>query len=250
MAISARRKTARRWTMVAHAINSLTSSFLAGFLLVALVCVLVGTACQAYWFLGLVWIPFLAVFRRRLLFEALVVENTIEHLLGTFTWISKTEERGLYLGALPVFLNHEYHLTKKLNIGAILSVCEPWELTTPTLAGTPVSPSQWKAAGISHLILSARDFEPPGLRLLDDGADFINKRLSEMGNVYVHCKSGRGRSAIVVCAYLVKYKRLDAHNAHAELLQSRQSIFSRDSSLMRQLVSYETWLHTASIKKS
>ena len=60
--------------------------------------------------------------------------------------------------------------------------------------------------------------------------------------MYVHCKSGMGRSASVVIAYLMKHKRMKLLNAYDYVRKERKEIFRRKSSQMTNLMKYEIYL--------
>jgi len=216
-------------------------SKLCGFLFLCLLCILLGTNTNLS-FVSFLPLPLIVLYWRILLFEALLIENSIEYALGTFTWFSLVDKNGLYLGAIPIFPSHEIVLTKKLAISAVLAIIEPFEMSSSTLIGTPISSSAWEAAGVQHLLLNSPDFVPPSFAVLDEGADFINHNLTERRNVYVHCKSGKGRSASVVCAYFLKYKKMDPHSAWREVCKVRPVIFSTHSPQFRNILDYESWI--------
>ncbi|RPI78719.1 MAG: protein phosphatase [Chloroflexi bacterium] len=63
-----------------------------------------------------------------------------------------------------------------------------------------------REAGIApelYLHLPTPDDEAPTLEQLQQGVQFIEKVTGEGGMVYVHCKAGVGRAAIVTAAYIV-----------------------------------------------
>lgn len=53
-----------------------------------------------------------------------------------------------------------------------------------------------------YLYLPTIDDEAPTLEQMQSGVDFIAEELQNGGSVYVHCKSGVGRAAIMAAAYL------------------------------------------------
>jgi protein-tyrosine phosphatase len=57
--------------------------------------------------------------------------------------------------------------------------------------------------------------------------------------VYVHCKSGIGRSASVVAAYYMKHRRMSAEDAVSHIRKMRAEIFRPTSSQMANLLEYE-----------
>ena len=81
---------------------------------------------------------------RSIAFEVFLLMHVIEDGLGTWQWYSKIDNR-LYLGGIPMnSLNHLSHLTLDHKVDAVLSVMESYEISSRTLAGQPVQPSQWK----------------------------------------------------------------------------------------------------------
>jgi protein-tyrosine phosphatase len=185
-----------------------------------------------FWQPLLVPIIFAIIFYKRLVFEILVIFHSIESSFGQFNWHSVADDN-LLLGAVPLYETHFQYLSKKLGITAVLSVMEPFELTTSTLVGRPVTPTEWKKENIEQLILSCPDFKPPTFKSLDEGAAFINSHLIQNKRVYCHCKSGVGRSASVVMAYFMRYKvRIDLiymlylfHAIHTFLVINRMCEF-------------------------
>ena len=67
----------------------------------------------------------------------------------------------------------------------------------------------------------------------------MKKQVDEKRAVYVHCKSGIGRSASIVAAYFMKHKRLSAQEASNFIRNQRPEIFKPTSSQMANLLEYE-----------
>jgi protein-tyrosine phosphatase len=62
---------------------------------------------------------------------------------------------------------------------------------------------------VSFAQIRSDDFVAPSFKILSEGADLIDAYIGDAkGKVYVHCKSGIGRSASLVIAYLVRHKVL------------------------------------------
>ena len=53
------------------------------------------------------------------------------------------------------------------------------------------------------------DFQPPSLASISAGIKIIDAAKQRRHGVYVHCKAGKGRSAIVVACYLMKVSQSD-----------------------------------------
>lgn len=67
----------------------------------------------------------------------------------------------------------------------------------------------------------------------------MQSHISEKRVVYVHCKSGIGRSASVVAAYFMKHRQMSAEDAVALVRRRRPEIFKATSSQMVSLREYE-----------
>lgn len=201
---------------------------------------------RMWWVLSIPLVYF-AVYWKQLIFEFFLVDHVIEAQLGTFQWYSVVDDN-LLLGAIP--LKEDQHLDElhKLGVKLVISVVEPFELECRTLMGTPVQPEEWKAKGIHQVTLSAQDFRPPPFDILDQGAKLLDQYLSEGHRVYVHCKSGKGRSASVIAAYFFKYKNLDVVTAQAKLKARRSFVFNANSSQMRNMLRYAEAMRPGSNK--
>lgn len=231
----------RKKSIVFNAIQGLIRSPFAAFALLSFAAILISIHYQ-HWYISLFPLVVGIYFRRRLIFEALLLEHSIEYSLGTFSWYSLVDKNGIYLGAIPIFPSHEITLAKKLNIRAVLSIVEPFEMSSSTLIGIPVTSAAWEAAEIHHLQLNSPDFSPPSFQVLEKGADYINQHIVQRRNVYVHCKSGKGRSASVVCAYFIKYKNMDSFSSWCEVCKMRPAIFPHESVEFKNILAFETWI--------
>jgi atypical dual specificity phosphatase len=229
----------RRADVVKTSILAAFQSPLIGFMVLATLTLVVALVSKLYLVLC---IPLLVglVRYKILLYEFFLLLHLVEHVLGSWQWYTLVDT-DLYLGSLPLESQMET-FTKKLRLGAVLSINENFELLSTTLAGRPIAPADWKRLDITHLQLSSADYYPPSPQLLDQGADFINEQLTEGKKVYVHCKSGVGRSACMVCAYFIKYKRMDADAAHQDLISKRPVIFKKYARQMRAMRKYALWI--------
>ena len=61
---------------------------------------------------------------------------------------------------------------------------------------------------IHYLRLPVLDATVPGDDSLSEGADWIDEQIEEGRTVLVHCAKGRGRSATLVAAYLMRHEAL------------------------------------------
>lgn len=90
-------------------------------------------------------------------------------------------------------------LVKDENIKAVISINEDFELRwfTP-------STSEWQKLGVCHYQFSVVDGVSPSLDVIHEALQTIQHYTQRNESIYVHCKSGQGRSATVVASYLVK----------------------------------------------
>ena len=48
------------------------------------------------------------------------------------------------------------------------------------------------------------DFQPPSVPAIQQGLEVIEEVRGRGNSVYLHCKAGKGRSAVVAACYLIK----------------------------------------------
>ena len=62
---------------------------------------------------------------------------------------------------------------------------------------------EWEKNGVTQHIFTTVDFVPPTIDDIKEGLKIINKARSNKYTVYIHCKGGRGRSAVMTTCYLI-----------------------------------------------
>lgn len=236
-----------RSNLLIAVVSSALQSKLCYFLTLGIVCTAVAVI-ENYLVALILPIAFVAVFYKSLIFEALVVDHSLEASLGYFDWYSYVDDN-LYLGAIPLEHQDIERLSEKLGIKAVVSILQKYEMETSTLAGRPVSPQQWRDKGVAQIILESPDFYPPSFENLDAGAAFLNTHLSQGSKCYCHCKSGKGRSASVIIAYFMKYRNEDVHTAYAKLKLKRPFVFGPNSTQLKNLIAYGEYLRSPAAKK-
>jgi len=174
-----------------------------------------------------------------LLFDLLMVKGMIEHVLGLWKWFDLVDDN-LYLGAVPMQPTDATIVVKKLQVNAVLTVMEPYELACPSISGKPVQEEEWRRLEVKFLLVPCSDFVLPSLDALHKGADFLNNELSEGRRAYVHCRNGRSRGALFVLAYFVKHKRLSTKEAFVSLVAKRPLCFYFNSTWMKRLEQFES----------
>lgn len=139
-------------------------------------------------------------------------------------WWSHIESR-LILGALPLQdKNHLDQLVKEEEVRAVVTMNQPEELL-PNLLGTPISPVAWEKAGVTQCFGTTDDFSPPTLETLQRCVKFVHEQVDEQQHTtYVHCKAGRGRSTVVVVAFLIEYRGMSLDEACAFVKSKRPHV--------------------------
>lgn len=227
----------KRIKIFVESMNHVTQSLVCQILVLQIICTIMVVWNSFLWMLYIIPLLVMAARWKQFVFELLVIEHVIESKLGMFRWYSVVDDN-LLLGAVPLRELHFDELSK-LDLKAVISVVEPFELETKTLFGRPVTADDWKKANIDHIILPSTDFLPPSYSLLETGAKILDKYLVNGQRVYIHCKAGRGRSASVVLMYFYLLKRFDMKTCYKLLQSKRALIFSNDSSQMNHLLNYE-----------
>jgi protein-tyrosine phosphatase len=233
-------KPTKKGRFIVSSMQNFINSRLAQHILVTIVCITFAVT-RKWWYILSIPVAMFGYQWRRLAFEFFVLLHYIELQLGLFQWYTLVDDN-LILGAIPM-QDHQIETFQKLNIQAVVSIVQPWELDSCTFFGCPMNPDDWKRAGIKQYILPSPDFVPPSFEVLDEGAKILDRHLSNSERVYVHCKSGVGRSASVVLAYLLKFKGEDLITLHKRLKARRTVVFSEHSTQMKNMLQYEKFHH-------
>ncbi len=186
--------------------------------------------------------------------------NLFNQGMGVFGWepwnTIFTSENGpkLVLGALPVKSHmsnwDDLENLKKDKIGAVLSTVEMFENNTSSgVTSNPITPTEWIEVGIKQLQLPTPDFKTIPFDLINLGVEYINWNMKNERSVYVHCKAGRGRSALIVMCYLIKYEKMSAVQAFALVKENRkQAGFAVTDPKYQSLLDYEREFNKSKIK--
>ena len=126
----------------------------------------------------------------------------------------------ILLGGMPNKLAKDGDQLKANDIGAVLSVVEPWEHEQIGYS-CPYSDQEYAQAGIIRHKIEHKDHTPLTDGKMDEAADFIDQQIRNRKKVYVHCRAGVGRSAMAVAAYLIKYKGMSVEDAMNTIKTSR-----------------------------
>jgi len=133
--------------------------------------------------------------------EARLHQNLLNNHRGTFPWWNEIIPNKLVVGGIPLAnFGHDTQL-KELGVTHVLSVVEPEEFD-PKLFTVPLVHNK---DDDTWLQISTPDLHPVPEHLLAEGVAWLEKQISQGHMVYVHCKSGKGRSIAIAIAFLAAH---------------------------------------------
>ena len=110
-------------------------------------------------------------------------------------------------------------------IGAILSVND----------GGACHPEDFAALGMSYRCIPLSDNEPPRdgdmehcLAALPEAYDYVRGELDEQRAVLVHCRSGKDRTGLFMCYFLIRESGMSIDDAIAEVRRVRPIALSAE----------------------
>jgi protein-tyrosine phosphatase len=154
------------------------------------------------------------------------------------------EGPALFLGCLPLkedgAKRNDALALKDAGIRAVLSAVEVFENHDSLHEKIPITPEEWFEMGIKQLQIPTPDFDTIPMEVILRGVEYIHWNRTHDRPVYVHCKAGKGRSALVVMCYLIKRHGYSAKDAYAAVkTQRKQAGFPDDNSKMKTLIEFE-----------
>ncbi|CAI8019909.1 Phosphatidylglycerophosphatase and protein-tyrosine phosphatase 1 [Geodia barretti] len=137
--------------------------------------------------------------------------------MGKKNWYDRVDDT-VILGALP-FRSQTKELVEREKVTATISVNEWYEIQFFTN-----NKKEWEAHGVTQHWFETVDFQPPSLDNIREGLEVINQVKASGNSVYLHCKAGKGRSAVVAACYLIKDRNLSVGEAIDFLRSKRPQI--------------------------
>lgn len=150
----------------------------------------------------------------------------------------------LVLGSLPLKIEslnrNDATDLDTLGIQAVLSVVEVFENQTLGNVISPIISDEWENLKIKQLQLPSPDFKTISLERIQRGVEFIRWNLENGRSIYVHSKTGRGPSALIVMCYLIQYQKFTTEQALAYVTSKRiQVSLDEESSKYDTLMTFE-----------
>lgn len=143
-------------------------------------------------------------------FDAIELPNRLagegQLVLGALPVISKVDPDRNYASKLLALVESPEKL-------AILSLVQAFEIQAEGWLVKAISKRLWAERGAQQLHIETPDFLPVNVAKLHIAADYIDAQIRQGNTIYVHCKAGRGRSAMAVIAYLCKYRNMSMDEA-------------------------------------
>ena len=99
----------------------------------------------------------------------------------------------------------------------------------------------FEAHDIAHRQYRVPDVTVPGPDVLTDAVAWIDEQLADGRTVLVHCAKGRGRSATVLAAYLMRERGMTFDEA-SDLLHRQRALVKLQDRHRRVL---ESWMETS-----
>lgn len=135
--------------------------------------------------------------------------NQINTNFNKWNEIIKINDVSIYLGGLPIICNmfgrNDCDELIGLGIGAVLSTVEIYENNTYGFVYSAITPNEWKNNNIKHYQIPSPDYCGMYVETILKGVEYMHWNIINGRSIYVHCKSGKSRSFVIVICYFIKY---------------------------------------------
>lgn len=172
----------------------------------------------------------------RLLYEVaiadLIVRDSLSKTFPFFKqgwWNFITDN--LILGGVPLSNRGHQERLRDLGVGAVCAILEDEEAERKTILSQPVSPGDWNSLHVAFRRFRCTDMEAMDLEELRKSVDWVHTQIVEGKKVYIHCKAGRGRSAVIVICYLIRYAHMSIDEAIRYVSSKRKVVTLRPCQL-------------------
>lgn len=162
-------------------------------------------------------------------YELGTVKRLTRFSYDEIAWEGKPDPGRIFLGPMPNRMsikNSPEAIAQREHLNAVLSINAPGSIDEKGERGCyglmlASAPTDWQQQSVSYAEIDLPDHTPLSIDELDAAADYIHSIVKNGGNIYVHCKAGRSRSAMAVAAYMIKYGHLKTGEAVSILRSCR-----------------------------
>lgn len=124
----------------------------------------------------------------------------------------------LWMGRRPL-VEEDVELLRSKGVGLVLCVLEEREMV--------VGKDCIERKGIEMKVVHVPDFFAPSVHQIEESLHFIRNGLEKGVSVYIHCKGGKGRSAVIAICHLMHKYSWTRRQAY-EFLRGKRSITGLD----------------------
>jgi protein-tyrosine phosphatase len=152
------------------------------------------------------------------------IRFTYEILMG-HEWFSQVSPQ-LWIGGAPTY-SRDYEFMVDNGIDAVLNI----------RAERSDDLEFYAENDIAHIRFKIPDVSIPDHQTISEAVAWVDEQIAEGRTVLVHCAKGRGRSAALVAAYLMKSEGMSYEEAEAHLV-NRRSLTKLEGRHRRVLTSW------------